>query len=83
MKGFFSFSSPSRYDKPEAHVIRHFERLGTTIEDPESYQRRFGDVLLEPEQLLAQVKQLGIDEDLVKCYRMIKINFLINFIFVH
>ena len=61
-----SNASPWRYDQPQANVVRHVERLGTAVEDPESYQNRYGDALLEPEQLLAQVKQLGIDEDLVK-----------------
>lgn len=64
--GFFilTFES-SRYDQVETRIIRQFERLGVTMEDPERYSLRYADSLLDTDQLLAQAKQLGITEDIV------------------
>lgn len=62
-------SSLFRYDVPETRVVRQVQRLGVTPEDPESYRRRYGETLLDSQELLAKVKQLGIDDDLVnRCH---------------
>ncbi|CAF1299637.1 unnamed protein product [Adineta ricciae] len=52
------------YEKVEARVVRQVERLGVAPEDPETYYARYGSTLLDTTELLAQVKQLGIVEDL-------------------
>ncbi|CAF0968330.1 unnamed protein product [Rotaria sordida] len=52
------------YDQIQVKVVRQFERLGISPEDPEKYSARYGNTLLDPKDLLAQVKELGITEDL-------------------
>ncbi|UJR36575.1 hypothetical protein I4U23_029294 [Adineta vaga] len=52
------------YEKVEARVIRQVERLGISSENPENYSARYGNTLLDTDELLAQIKQLGIIEDL-------------------
>ena len=56
----------SRYEQVETRVVRQFERLAVTMEDPERYSARYAESLLDTEQLLAQARQLGITEDLVR-----------------
>ncbi|CAF2399205.1 unnamed protein product [Rotaria sp. Silwood2] len=52
------------YDNVQVKVVRQFERLGITPEDPQKYSARYGDSLLDAKDLLAQAKELGITEDL-------------------
>lgn len=56
---------PFRYDKIEAKVVREFRRHGVTPENPDTYTARYGDSLLDTQDLLFKVKELGITEDLV------------------
>jgi hypothetical protein len=41
------------------------QRLGVKPEDPANYSKSYGNSLLDTEQLLAQIKELGISLDLV------------------
>ncbi|CAF3609616.1 unnamed protein product [Rotaria sp. Silwood1] len=52
------------YEPIQPRIIRSFERLGITPEDPHKYSATYGDSLLQTEQLLEQIKELGITEDL-------------------
>ena len=65
LRNFRSIFRCLRYEKVEARVIRQVERLDVAPEDPETYYARYGSTLLDTNELLAQVKQLGIVEDLV------------------
>lgn len=55
-----------RYEPVQRRVLRQIERLGITPEDPQHYTTTYGSSLLETEQLLAQIRELGINEDLVR-----------------
>ena len=55
----------NRYEPVQARVVRHVERLGVKIEDPRAYEAMFQTSLLNTEQLLSQVRQFGIDEELI------------------
>ncbi|CAF0941641.1 unnamed protein product [Adineta ricciae] len=52
------------YEPIQTRVIRQFQRLGVTPEDPTNYAKNYGDSLLDTEQLLAQIKELGLNVDL-------------------
>ncbi|CAF3707095.1 unnamed protein product [Rotaria socialis] len=52
------------YEPIQPRVVRQFERLGVRPEDPNKYSATYGNVLLSTEQLLAQIKELGITVDL-------------------
>ncbi len=56
-----------RYEPAKTRIIRKFDRLGITQEDPRNYSAVHGNSLLDPEQLLARIRELGITDDLV-CY---------------
>ncbi|CAF3222416.1 unnamed protein product [Rotaria sp. Silwood2] len=52
------------YEPIQPRIIRKFERLAITPEDPHKYSATYGDSLLQTEQLLEQIKELGINEDI-------------------
>ena len=55
-----------RYEPVQARIIRQFERLGVKTEDPKTYSTFYHNSLLDTEQLLNQLRQLGITEDVVR-----------------
>ncbi|CAF1160538.1 unnamed protein product [Rotaria sordida] len=52
------------YEPVQTRIIRNVERLGIKPEDPHNYLTTYRDSLLQTEQLLERIKQLGITEDL-------------------
>jgi len=69
-----------RYEPVQSRVVRQIERLGVTPADPRSYVSIYGNSLLDTEQLLAQIRELGITEDLVCIIFSIKnCKYLLNF----
>ncbi|CAF3320304.1 unnamed protein product [Rotaria socialis] len=52
------------YDPVPVKVVRQVERQGVTPENPQSYLTRFGNSLLDPKDLIAQARELGITEDI-------------------
>ncbi|UJR09541.1 hypothetical protein I4U23_013778 [Adineta vaga] len=52
------------YEPIQTCIVRQFQRLGVTPEDPTNYSKNYGDSLLDSDQLLAQIKELGINVDL-------------------
>ena len=53
------------YEKVQARVVRQFQRLGVTQENPEAYLARFGDSLLDAATLVQQARAAGVIEDIV------------------
>lgn len=54
-----------QYDGLQSKVVRKFERLGVTDEDPHNYTSRHGGSLLDSSTLIRQARDLGITEDIV------------------
>jgi hypothetical protein len=54
-----------RYEPVQTRIVRQVERLGVVSADPHNYFSHYGNSLLETQQLLAQIRELGITEDLV------------------
>ncbi|CAF1238314.1 unnamed protein product [Adineta ricciae] len=52
------------YDDVQTRVVRRFERLGVTREDPQAYVARYGASLLDASQLIQQARNAGVVEDL-------------------
>jgi hypothetical protein len=52
----------------QTRVIRQVERLPVQVEDPQQYVNIHQHSLLTTEQLWTQIKQLGINGDLVCIY---------------
>lgn len=63
----------------QSRIIRQFERLGVTPADPLNYSSIYGNSLLETEQLLTQIRELGITEDLVCTFNRHKKSFFNTF----
>jgi hypothetical protein len=53
------------YDAVQARVIRQFQRLGVTQENPQAYLARYGVSLLESSTLVQQARAAGVVEDIV------------------
>jgi len=62
---FFLLSNYLRYEPVQTRVVHQLQRLGVKPEDPANYSKSYGNSLLDTEQLLAQIKELGISVDLV------------------
>ena len=56
------------YDAIQPNIVRKFERLGATQEDPAAYVGRYGASLLDSEALVRQARQAGITEDIVRFF---------------
>lgn len=56
------------YEPQQVRVVRQFQRLNVTQEDPRSYLQRYGDGLLDTQSLLQQARAAGVTEDLVRKY---------------
>lgn len=57
-----------RYEPVQSRIVRQIERLGVQTEDPQHYLELYPNSLLDTEQLLAQIRNLGIVEDLVRSH---------------
>ncbi len=55
-----------QYEAPQVRVIRQFQRLGVTPENPQAYVQRYGASLLDAQTLLQQAHAAGVVEDIVR-----------------
>ncbi|CAF4227589.1 unnamed protein product, partial [Rotaria magnacalcarata] len=53
-----------QYEPVQVRVIRQFQRLGVTPENPQAYVQRYGAVLLDAQTLLQQARTAGVVEDI-------------------
>ncbi|CAF3109059.1 unnamed protein product [Rotaria sp. Silwood2] len=47
----------------ETRILRKYQQLGVTQEDPQAYRARYGSSLLDPETLVRQARKVGVIED--------------------
>ena len=57
-----------QYEAPQVRVIRQFQRLGVTPENPQEYLQRYGASLLDIQTLIQQARAAGIVEDIVSLH---------------
>ncbi|CAF3999227.1 unnamed protein product, partial [Rotaria sordida] len=57
-------NTPTIYSAAETRVVRKFNNLGVTQEDPESYRSRYGSSLLDSVTLVQQARNAGVIEDI-------------------
>ena len=66
------YAAPSHtvivYDAAPSNIVRVFERLGVTDEDPSMYAARYGSSLLDPTTLVQEARKAGVTEDIVKFF---------------
>ncbi len=53
------------YDAVQARIVRQFQRLGVTQENPQAYVSRYGVSLLDAATLVQQARAAGVVEDIV------------------
>jgi len=53
-----------QYDQPQVRVIRQFQRLGVTLENPHAYVQRYGVQLLDAHTLVQHARAAGVVEDI-------------------
>jgi hypothetical protein len=53
------------YDAVQARIVRQFQRLGVTPENPQIYVSRYGALLLDAGTLVQQARAAGVVEDIV------------------
>jgi len=53
-----------QYEAPQVRIVRQFQRLGVTQENPAVYVQRYGASLLEAQVLLQQARAAGVIEDI-------------------
>jgi hypothetical protein len=53
------------YDTVQARIVRQFQRLGVTQENPQVYLSRYGASLLDATTLVQQARAAGVVEDIV------------------
>jgi hypothetical protein len=54
-----------QYDPIQVRIVRQFQRLGVTQENPQLYIQRYGAQLLDAQTLLQQARAAGVVEDIV------------------
>jgi hypothetical protein len=54
------------YEPIQVRIVRQFQRLGITQENPQAYLQRYGAALLEAQILVQQARAAGVVEDLVR-----------------
>jgi hypothetical protein len=54
-----------QYEPVQVRVVRQFQRLGVTPENPHVYVQRYGATLLESQTLVQQARAAGVVEDIV------------------
>ena len=57
------------YEPIQVRVVRQFQRLGITQENPQLYIQRYGASLLDPQTLVQQARAAGVIEDIVRFRR--------------
>ena len=55
-----------QYEAPQVRVIRQFERLGVTPENPQAYIQRYGESLFDAQTLVQHARAAGVVEDIVR-----------------
>ena len=63
-----------QYEAAQVRVVRQFQRLGVTQENPQAYLQRYGAQLLEASTLVQQARAAGVVEDIVRK----RIDYLLN-----
>ncbi|CAF1463588.1 unnamed protein product [Adineta ricciae] len=53
-----------QYEAPQVRIVRQFERLGVTQENPQAYVARYGASLLDASTLVQQARAAGVVEDI-------------------
>jgi hypothetical protein len=54
-----------QYEPPQVRVVRQFQRLGITQENPQAYIQRYGSSLFDAQTLVQQARAAGVVEDIV------------------
>ena len=54
-----------QYESTDARVVRQFQHLGVTQEDPHAYLARYGAQLLDAHTLVQEARAAGVVEDIV------------------
>jgi hypothetical protein len=57
------------YENPRSHVNRKFAVVDVYDADPKDYMDRYRESLLNSTELDQQVRRMGINEDIVKCFQ--------------
>ncbi len=57
-----------QYEPVQVRIVRRFERLGVTAENPAAYVARYGATLLDAATLVQQARSAGVVEDIVRIY---------------
>jgi len=55
-----------QYEPIQVRIIRQFQRLGVTQENPQVYNQRYGVLLLDAQTLIQQARAAGVIEDIVR-----------------
>ncbi len=55
-----------QYEQAQVRIIRQFQRLGVTPENPQAYVARYGAQLLDAQALVQQARAAGVVEDIVR-----------------
>ena len=55
-----------QYEQAQVRIIRQFQRLGVTLENPQAYVARYGATLLDAQTLVQQARAAGVVEDIVR-----------------
>ena len=55
-----------QYEPIKVRVVRQFQRLGITQENPQIYIQRYGIALLDAQTLVQQARAAGVIEDIVR-----------------
>ena len=65
-----------QYEAAQVRVVRQFQRLGVTQENPQAYLARYGATLLDAQVLLQQARAAGVVEDIVCIYIYFKFSLI-------
>jgi hypothetical protein len=57
-----------QYEPIQVRVVRQFQRLGVTQENPQAYLQRYGTILLDAQALVQQARAAGVVEDIVSIF---------------
>jgi hypothetical protein len=55
-----------QYEPIQVRIVRQFQRLGVTQENPQVYIQRYGVLLLDAQTLIQQARAAGVIEDIVR-----------------
>jgi hypothetical protein len=57
------------YENPRPRVNRKFVVVDVYNADPDDYMARYRESLLDSSELVQQVRRVGVNEDIVKCFQ--------------